>query len=139
VPPAGSASLIHVDDLARLLLDCAISGEASTWSGKIFEPDDARPGGWPHVEMAKAIGRAMDREIWAPAVPAFLLKSAARLDRMFRGERAKLTPDRASYMLHPDWVSSVEKSVPAQLWKPRIDTIKGLADTARWYMEQGWL
>lgn len=139
VPPAGAASMIHVDDLARLLLDCASSAEGGEWSGKIFEPDDARVGGWPHQEMAKAIGKAMDRQVWTPAIPAFLLKSAAQMDRLFRGDKAKLTPDRARYMLHPDWVSSGERSVPSDLWKPRIDTVEGLADTARWYMEQGWL
>jgi nucleoside-diphosphate-sugar epimerase len=139
VPPAGAASMIHVDDLARLLLDCAIAGEGSAWSGRIFEPDDAREGGWPHQEMARAIGKAMERRIWAPAMPSFLLKTAAQLDRLLRGDKAKLTPDRASYMLHPDWVSSSERSVPPELWRPRIDTIEGLADTARWYANTGWL
>ncbi len=139
VPPAGSASMIHVDDLARLLLDCASAAEGSAWSGRIFEPDDAREGGWPHHEIAKAIGMAMGRQVWAPAMPALLLKSAAQLDRLFRGDRAKLTPDRASYMVHPDWVASSERRVPSELWKPQIDTIEGLADTARWYAAKGWL
>ncbi len=139
VPPVGAASLIHVDDLARLLLDCASAVEESGWSRKIFEPDDARKGGWPHREMAKAIGKAVGRPVWAPATPAFLLKTAAQMDRLLRGDRAKLTPDRVRYMLHPDWVCSGERTVPVELWKPLIDTEEGLASTARWYMDKGWL
>jgi hypothetical protein len=105
----------------------------------IFEPDDGRAGGWPQQEIAKAIGTALRRNVWAPIMPAFLLKSAAGVDRLLRGNRAKLTPDRARYMLHPDWVSSEERKVPTGLWTPQIDTRQGLADTARWYAAQGWL
>ena len=28
---------------------------------------------------------------------------------------------------------------PPDLWRPRIDTEQGLADTAAWYQEQDWL
>ncbi|TIX51387.1 NAD-dependent epimerase/dehydratase family protein [Alteraurantiacibacter aquimixticola] len=138
MPPEGRASLIHVDDLARLLLDSAL-GTGRDWSQRIFEVDDARKGGWAHSELARAIGEAMGRNVFAPAVPAGLLKAAAQLDRMLRGEKAKLTPDRASYMVHPDWVSDPEKAVPEALWSARIDTREGLRETARWYAEQGWL
>ncbi|MFC3098639.1 NAD-dependent epimerase/dehydratase family protein [Alteraurantiacibacter palmitatis] len=136
MPPAGRASVIHADDLARLLLD-ALGAEAE-WQGAVFEPDDGRPGGWPHGELARAIGEAVGRRVWAPAMPAALVKAAARIDRLLRGDKARLTPDRARYMIHPDWVADPARSVPAFLWQPRIATPEGLAQTARWYAQQGW-
>lgn len=137
MPPPGHASIIHVDDLARLLL---ILAEPETSAGqRIFEPDDGREGGWSHRELARAIGAAVGRPVWAPHVPESLLKGAARVDRLVRGKKAKLTPDRASYMAHPDWTSSPDRRVPPQLWRAQIDTPQGLAATARWYREQGWL
>ncbi len=137
MPPRGRASIIHVDDLARLLLDLLPGSESV--SRRVFEPDDGRPAGWPHDELAAAIGAAMGRKVWAPALPRSVLAGAARLDRMLRGDKAKLTPDRASYMSHPDWVSAPEKAVPGEIWKPRIATREGLCATATWYREQGWL
>ena len=56
-----------------------------------------------------------------------------------RGRKARLTPDRVGYMAHPDWVSSPERAVPPEFWTPWIATPEGLADTARWYREHGWL
>lgn len=138
VPPAGSASMIHVEDLARLLLAAAV-GSDPEWSQRVFEPDDGRPGGWPHADLARTIGRAMGRKVWAPALPGALLKIGARLDRLARGDKARLTPDRARYMLHPDWTASPALAVPESLWSPAIPTVDGIAQTALWYQQQGWL
>ena len=138
VPPAGRASLLHVEDLARLLLAAALGGDPA-WHHAVFEPDDGRPGGWAHGEVARAIGQAMGVRVWAPALPAFALKGAARLDRALRGNRARLTPDRASYLCHPDWVARPEHAVPAALWHPQVATPDGLARTAQWYREHGWV
>jgi len=137
MPPPGRASIIHVDDLARLLL--AIAGEPAGAIPPVMEPDDGRPGGWSHKELAHAIGNAMGRRVWAPNVPRAVLMTAARVDRLFRGQGAKLTLDRASYMAHPDWTCRRENAVPERVWSPRIDTRQGLTDTARWYRRNGWL
>jgi uncharacterized protein YbjT (DUF2867 family) len=137
MPPAGRTSIIHVADLARLLL--ALLPGAPAISGHMFEPDDGRAGGWSHRELARAIGAAIGRKVLSPRVPAPLFTAAARLDRWVRGEGAKLTPDRARYMLHPDWTCSPARSVPESVWHPRIGTAEGLRATAEWYRAQGWL
>jgi dTDP-D-glucose 4,6-dehydratase len=31
------------------------------------------------------------------------------------------------------------RGAPEELWRPRIDTERGLAETATWYRQQGWL
>lgn len=137
MPPRGRASYIHVEDLARLLLDLAASDDAAR--GRIFEPDDGQPRGWSHQDIARAIGTAMGRRVWAPSLPGRALAGAARFDRMLRGGKAKLTPDRARYMAHPDWVSRPERAVPPGLWQPQISLATGLALTAQWYRDAGWL
>lgn len=137
MPPRGRASIVHVDDLARLLL--LLAGDPATSAARIYEPDDGRESGWSHGELAKAIGAALGKRVWAPNVPRPVLMAAARLDRLFRGKKAKLTPDRASYMSHPDWTSAAERSVPVELWSAQIPTKQGFAETARWYREADWL
>lgn len=135
MPPRGRLSLIHVDDLARLLLALA----APDAPNLLIEPDDGRPGGWSHHEFGEALGRAVGSRAHTIAVPRFLLSLGARLDRLVRGGEAKLTPDRVAYFCHPDWVASPLKSAPPILWAAQIDTDQGLAATARWYRANDWL
>ena len=136
-PREGRASLIHVDDLARLLLALVPGGE--DLSHQIFEPDDGKPDGWSHYELARAIGWAMGRRPWVVHLSRASLERAARADRMLRGPKAKLTPDRVGYMSHPDWVVSDGASPPAALWKPHIATREGLRATAGWYRDNRWI
>lgn len=138
VPPReGRSSLLHVDDLARLLLALVSGGEGV--SHRVFEPDDGKPGGWSHYEMARAIGWAMGRRPWVVHLSRRSLERAARADRMVRGAKAKLTLDRVGYMTHPDWVVSEGAQPPHALWRPQIPTREGLKATARWYRENRWI
>lgn len=137
LPPNGLASWIHVDDLARLLVALLPPHEDAT--ARIFEADDGEPGGWTHEGFARAIGWALGKRITTFSVPRPLLMAAAWADRLVRGKRAKLTPDRASYMSHPDWVIDRKAAPPAALWSPQIATRDGLKSTARWYKANGWL
>ncbi len=136
VPPKGYTSIIHVDDLAECLLALAPAGTAS---GALLEPDDGREGGYEHAQMAKLIGKAMGKRVFAPHLPDFVLSLGARIDRMVRGDQAKLTADRVGYMVHPDWVCSPEHAVPPDIWQPRIPGPEGFEQTARWYEREGWL
>ncbi len=137
MPPPGRASVVHVADLARLLLELVPASNLT--EGRIFEPDDGRDGGWSHRELAEAIGAAVGRRVWVPHLPQRALLLAARLDRLLRGDKAKLTPDRVGYMSHPDWVCSSAEVPPSALWRAEVPTEEGLAETARWYRSAGWL
>jgi nucleoside-diphosphate-sugar epimerase len=137
VPQDGRASLIHVADLARLLLALLPGGEDVTH--QTFEPDDGHKGGWNHQELARAIGWAVGRKPFVPRLSKAALMRAAAVDGFFRKGKAKLTPDRVSYMCHPDWVAAKGKRAPAARWTPAIDTREGLKATAAWYRENKWL
>lgn len=136
-PREGKASLIHVDDLARLLLALVDGGEAVRL--RSFEPDDGKPGGWQHYELALAIGWAMGRRPRVLGLSRAAMERAAKIDMALRRNRAKLTLDRAGYFSHPDWVVSPDAGIPATIWQPRIETREGLKATAQWYRDEGWL
>jgi nucleoside-diphosphate-sugar epimerase len=135
LPPAGRLSLLHADDLATLLLALA----ASNVTGLTVEPDDGHPGGYSHREFAALLGRAVDGNPISVAMPKQILRIAAALDGLIRRDGAKLTHDRVAYFCHPDWVADPARAVPANLWKPAIDTAEGLKATAAWYRAEGWL
>ena len=136
LPPKGRLSLIHVDDLARLLV---VLAESQVPEKQVIEPDDGRAGGWTHREFAAELGRAVGRKAVALATPRPLLRLGAVVDRLVRGDKAKLTPDRAAYFAHPDWVISSSSAPPKDVWRPEIATEQGLASTAEWYRAEGWL
>lgn len=136
LPPRGRTSIIHVEDLAECLLALAPAGVASRTT---VEPDDGSAKGYAHGELARLIGRAVGKKVFAPHLPAPILDIAARADRLMRGDKARLTPDRVGYMVHPDWVCRPENALPAEIWSPRIPGPEGLAATARWYEREGWL
>lgn len=138
IPPRGRMSAIYVDELARLLV--ALAAERHAGVGQTYEPDDGQPGGWSHRGFARAIGRAVGRDRVATlAVPAPLLHAGGRLDMLVRRHRAKLTADRARYIAHPDWVAAEGACPPPDLWRPAVDTADALAETVRWYRQEGWL
>jgi uncharacterized protein YbjT (DUF2867 family) len=135
LPPAGRLSVIEVSDLSRFLL--TLIGHEET-HGETYEPDDGYENGWTHRQFAESIGLAVGRKnVAAISVPRPVLRLGARADRLFRGKRAKLTLDRASYFSHPDWVS--KRRPPTELWRPHIETNAGLKATAVAYRAAGWL
>ena len=136
LPPRGRLSVVEVSDLARLLLALVLASETA---GRIFEADDGVEGGWTQSDYARAIGRAAGVNIIPVHLPGFAVRLGARIDRMLRGDKAKLTLDRAAYFCHPDWVIDPDNRPPPVLWTPQIETGSGLAATAEAYRKCGWL
>lgn len=129
LPPEGRLSLIHADDLARLLIALATARSGPA----LVEPDDGRPGGWTHRELGLALGEAVGRNVLALSMPRQAVRLGALLDGLIRRDKARLTADRAAYFCHPDWVADPSLAPPAELWRPAIETGEGLRATAEWY------
>jgi nucleoside-diphosphate-sugar epimerase len=136
MPPHGHVSLIHVHDLARLLL--ALAGTQAP-ANLVIEADDGTSGGWSHRQFARELGRAVGTKPAIVSAPGLFLRLAARADQLFRGPKAKLTVDRAAYFSHRNWVVDPKLGPPPQLWQPEIATPQGLKETADWYRGKGWL
>jgi nucleoside-diphosphate-sugar epimerase len=136
LPPKGRFSVVHVEDLCRLLL---VLPERPETIGQLYEPDDGRDGGWAHRHFARTLGRLYGKRAATFAMPRLVMASAARIDSFVRRDRAKLTPDRARYFSHADWVVRPEHRPPTDVWQPAVRTATGLKQTAEWYQKEGWL
>jgi uncharacterized protein YbjT (DUF2867 family) len=136
LPPPGRFSVIHVEDLCRLIL--AVIDESET-HGETYEPDDGVDKGWEHRHFARTLGRIFGRRAATLQVPRLVMHGASRIERLVRRGGARLTADRVRYFCHPDWVVTARARPPEALWKPRIRTATGLKETAEWYRAQGWL
>jgi uncharacterized protein YbjT (DUF2867 family) len=136
LPPRGRFSLIHVEDLCRLVL--ALLDEPDSWA-ETYEPDDGRENGWDNRHFARTLGRILGKRAATVSMPKLALRLASRVDRLLRRGGAKLTADRVGYFCHPDWVVAAEKRPPERLWSPEVRTPTGLKETADWYRREGWL
>lgn len=138
MPPAGSTSIIHVEDLARLLVALAPANPITR--GQVYEPWDDNPYGYTHKELGKLIAEAMGKpDATIAPLPAPLMKFGAQIDQLVRGSKAKLTADRVGYMLHEDWVCDMRKAPPLSVWQAVWGGEDGLKQTAEWYKSEGWL
>jgi uncharacterized protein YbjT (DUF2867 family) len=136
LPPKGRFSVIHAEDLCRLIL--AVLDEPDSWA-ETYEPDDGRENGWEHRHFARTLGRIYGKRAATVAMPKPVMRIASGIDRLLHRKKAKLTADRVGYYCHPDWVAAAEKRPPAALWAPQVKTPTGLKDTADWYRTEGWL
>ena len=68
-----------------------------------------------------------------------ILNLFARIDRLVRRDRAKLTADRVAYFCHPDWMVDPGRGAPEAFVETAGRNRAGLAETAHWYREAGWL
>lgn len=130
LPPPGMVALVHVRDLARLLVTLV----QHPGTRAIYEVDDGTV--LTHAGLAHAIGTAVGQKVLSIHLTAPLLRLGAQLDRVFRGQQAKLTPDRVGYLCHPDWTARADHRPPPDLWTPEIPIALGLRETAAWYRAQ---
>ena len=136
LPPQGRFSLIHVEDLCRLIIILVDQPESVS---ETYEPDDGVENGWDHRHFARTLGRIFGKRAATVAMPRIVMQGASRIEKMVRRGKAKLTADRVRYFCHPDWVVTAQRRPPPALWMPQIRTPTGLKQTASWYQEQGWL
>jgi uncharacterized protein YbjT (DUF2867 family) len=136
LPPKGRFSVVHAEDLCRLIL-AVLEDEDSR--SELYEPDDGRTEGWEHREFAQALGEVYGKKPMAVGFSRPVMRIASAFDRLLHGKKAKLTADRVGLYCHPDWVSSAEHRPPARLWSPQVPTPAGLQQTANWYAAQRWL
>ncbi|MBB4632504.1 NAD-dependent epimerase/dehydratase family protein [Sphingosinicella soli] len=138
LPGRGRFSVVEVSDLASALLALAQSPSAQG----IFEIDDATAGGLSHRDMAAYIAAALGKApIYVPLPSAALMLGAAidTLGAKLSGRLPALSFDRARYLAHPDWVADSTRLRALGIWAPEVPAAQGIARTAEWYRNAGWI
>lgn len=137
-PADARLSLIHVDDLAGVLIAAADRDAAL---GRVLEPDDATPGGHGWDALARAASLALGRRVRPLRVPGPLVHALGAVGGLLGrlGTAPMLTPGKARELRHRDWVCDAA-SLPAGLARaPAFPPDRGFADAAAWYRSHGWL
>lgn len=137
--PAGGervVQLVHVTDLARALV-AAGAAEAARGVYHVAEPKAYT---WTEVaaHMAKAVGRGV-RIVRIPRPAVMAAAALSEWAAKIGGGATMFNREKARELLAPGWLCETETLRRDTRFEARIAVPDGLAATAAWYREQGWL
>ena len=126
-------SLLHVHDLARIIVEAA----SSTRSG-IVELGDGAPRGHDWRELAGVVAHLENRNITPMFLPKFIpfgIAMVAETLAKVKGQASMISRDKINELYHSDWVERGEG------WplKGPTSLAQGLAETLAWYRREGWI
>ena len=134
--PSRPLQLLHVDDLARALARAAAAPAAAG----VYHVADERA--YPWAEVARMVADAVGRRAWRAPVPALLIEAAAAVSELagrVAGGVGIFNRDKARELLAPGWLTETEPAQRDLGFSAGVPLAQGLAATARWYRERGWL
>jgi nucleoside-diphosphate-sugar epimerase len=134
--PVRPLQLIHVADLVAALV---LAGTARGAAG-IYHVADPRPYAWE--ELARLVGDAVGRRPRFVRVPPAALRFAAALSEWGAGVAGRATifnREKAEELLAPGWLCETEPAERELGFRARVPLAEGLAETAAWYRQHGWL
>lgn len=130
-------SLVHAADVAgitRLLLDRKPQGFA------IYHVTDGRVHRWDDVSAV--IAETLDRRPIRVRVPIGLALAVSKVLSGWAsvaGRLATLNREKMAEILQHYWLISSKKAEEELGYQAKYDLNRGIAETARWYREHGWL
>lgn len=134
---AQELSLVHARELAAALVASATS---PTCAGRVYHAAHAEP--VTQRGFVEAVGRAVGRRVRTPTLPAPAVSALLRLSGAvgrLAGRASVLGPDKAAELLAPAWTCTSAELERDTGWRARVGLDEGLAATAKWYRDAGWL
>lgn len=141
---AGAAAVhfqvIHADDVVG---GCLAAAEAPTENveGRTFFLGHPRT--WPSDEFARCVGRAVGRTririLRLPMAAGWAGAALADLVSHLRRKPAIFSRDKMREIAASPWICDTEALASATGFRAQIDAPEGVALTAQWYREKGWL
>ena len=134
---ARTASLCHVHDVVRGLIDAAHSQVAS---GSVYFLADSEPYSWREVE--RMLQRFMGVEAKRLKIPALVLMLLGTLGQVYgriTGKSVMLNRARVAELMAQHWGCDASRARRELDFTPEINLNDGLLDVIRWYKKEQWL
>lgn len=130
-------SLVHIQDLVEGILLAAAAPQAA---GSIYYLCNDDHYDWHTI--GRTIAQVLGRRPLALPVPSWVLRClclAGGGAAWLTGEAPFLNPDKYKEICQVGWLCSNARAKAELHFRPRISLSEGLAGTAAWYREHGWL
>lgn len=130
-------SLVHAYDLARGIVDAALSGITT---GKIYFIASEDVYSWQ--EIGDVTSRVVGKRTLKLRIPEFLVMGIAGMSGFvskFKKKPSVLNYEKGKDMIAENWTCSVEAAQRDFGYRQEISLEDGIRNTLDWYREQGWL
>jgi nucleoside-diphosphate-sugar epimerase len=130
-------SAVYGPDLAEALIAAAASDAAI---GKTYYA--CHPERFSSMEFVRAVGGSLSRTVRVLPLPEWVARGALGMTgavARLTGSTTLLTPDKANEFFQPAWTGDPTALIDDTGWRPAHDLAAGLAATAQWYRQIGWL
>jgi len=132
-------TFIHVFDVVDALM--AVIQQPNGLQNKTFELCDANTDGYSWSSLIGAATACTDQQERIIRLPAWALGLGGRFGDLqgYFGRAPMLTSQKCREILFPDWSINPERTMPSEIWSPRIGIDAGFKQTFGWYRDAGWL
>ncbi len=130
-------SLVHVRDLVNGMM---LAAQQEIARGKTYFITGAEDYDW--ITIGQSVAAALDKRPLIVKVPVWMLNVAAFFSvasAHLRAKPALLNRDKLREMKQPAWLCSSALAQRELGYKPEVSLQQGIAETAQWYRDQGWL
>ena len=131
-------SFVHVDDLIQGIVKAGLA--EGLRSGEVFYASGDGEYSWE--EAMRLIARGLEKNALPVRLPILAMKGAAALCTAYGKAFGKVLPfslDKVKEIEAPAWTCSNRKAKELIGFEPYWALDRGLAHTAKWYRENGWL
>jgi len=130
-------SALHSDDFIEGLLSAS---EASRSLGETYFLGSENY--YTAEDIGEAIAKAMNRRPWNVRVPhsvLYAIGAAAQIGGKISGKHVFMNIQKVRELVQPAWTCSVAKAQDHFGFRQKTSLEDGMAQTYRWYVENGWL
>jgi nucleoside-diphosphate-sugar epimerase len=130
-------SAVYGPDLAEALISAAESDAAV---GKIYYA--CHPELFSSMEFVRAVGSSLGKSVRVLTLPEWVARGALGITgtaARLAGQATILTADKANEFFQPAWTGDPGPLMRDTGWRPAHNLAAGLAATAQWYRQTGWL
>lgn len=130
-------SAVYGPDLAEALIAAAESDAAI---GRIYYA--CHPELFSSMEFVRAVGSSLGKSVRVLTLPEWVARGALGITgtaARLAGQATILTADKANEFFQPAWTGDPGPLMRDTGWRPAHDLATGLAATAQWYRQSGWL
>lgn len=138
-PDSRRYSFVHVDDLVRGIALAGLAAPAGS-TGEVYYLTGDGEFSWEEAMRLMATG--LERRTRTVCLPLTVMRGAAAASTAYGWAFRKVLPfslDKMKEIAAPAWTCSSDKAKRELGFEPYWKLGPGLAQTARWYKENGWL
>jgi nucleoside-diphosphate-sugar epimerase len=140
IAPVMGNGLVSLAYVKNLVEGIRLAIERPMGSFRSYFFTDGPPMGWTRV--SEIIAEALGKHALKLPLPRIAIRAVGKMSRVYTlltGQALLLSKDKIEALEHERWIISDARARAELGYHPAYTTKQGLYETARWYIDRGWL